>query len=638
MKKSVISGLVMGLVLVGQPGAAFAQFAFPDTYKDDTTREIGFGVNLPPIDTTRRDQVVRAHRYYGWGFRYETSPEMEAKRADSFGLWDTTAVTSSCTPGATRQEIRHGFVREVNFLRALAGTPQIKTETNPEMIGIAQEGALALAANSDVRAFGGHILPSDSKCFTQKALSGVTNGQNFGTSHTITYLARGYSLSSVLAFMGDAGAGNFWVGHRQAMLEPSTSAIGLSLARNPVTSGIGQNHTIQTGGDRSKSWYAYPSPGYFPYRYVPGVSNRWSFSCKDCDFAGATVEMKLNGQSLPPPVYESDFLVPAFYRTFVWRPTNVPSYRSGNNGLTGPAGDQLDTNAQFVSSANDDVYEVTVRNYRQFNTATGTIDTKTTSYTVITMDPAKHQGAVVPAYDFTDLWWDPNENGHGVQITQSIQYDSALLFGLWYRYDSTGTGRWVQLSGGTWSDPWTFTGQVYRPRGTPALNYSAAGFQPEVIGTFTMRFNSRDTMTLTYNTASEGTIVKNLKRFREGLPKDFTDGKNYTGIYWNPQENGWGLALTHYYQILFGGWYTYDAAGETRWIILPGATWVSPTEARGALFRGSGPVSMTNYQAGQYQASQVGEATLTFLPDGKIRFAYTLDGVSQVKTIEPLGY
>ena len=67
---------------------------------------------------------------------------------------------------------------------------------------------------------------------------------------------------------------------------------------------------------------AWPPRGYLPWQLLPAVSNRWSFSWKDANFANATVSMKRNGIALGVPSYEA---IANGYgdNTLVWKPQGV---------------------------------------------------------------------------------------------------------------------------------------------------------------------------------------------------------------------------------------------------------------------------------------------------------------------------
>ena len=126
-----------------------------------------------------------------------------------------------------------------------------------------------------------------------------------------------------------------------------------------------------------------------------------------------------------------------------------------------------------------------------------------------------------PAADYTDLWWNPNESGWGLTITQ---HPSNQIWAIWYTYDPrqqdpSGGGAykplWINMPGGTWTSPTTVTGDVYVLNGTPFFQ-SGSNRQQTRVGTFTFSFTSKTTGTFTYNIAPPSGLASNDPAF--GLP------------------------------------------------------------------------------------------------------------------------
>jgi hypothetical protein len=112
---------------------------------------------------------------------------------------------------------------------------------------------------------------------------------------------------------------------------------------------------------------------------------------------------------------------------------------------------------------------------------------------------------VVPAANYTDLWWNPNENGWGLTITQHDP--TRQIWAIWYTYDPrqqdpSGGGAykalWINMPGGQWTSPTSLTGDVFVLNGMP---FSQAGSNREQtrVGTFTFNFTSTSTGVFSYN-------------------------------------------------------------------------------------------------------------------------------------------
>jgi hypothetical protein len=127
--------------------------------------------------------------------------------------------------------------------------------------------------------------------------------------------------------------------------------------------------------------------------------------------------------------------------------------------------------------------------------------------------------------DLTGLWYNPLENGWGVNIIQQSQ----TLFVTMFVYDANNKPTWffgsdvafttVDAQGG-----FNFTGTLYQATGTYyGANYNPAQFGLTQVGTVNLRFASYNTGTMTY-TANGVTVVKNI------IPQTWTTN-SMTGHY-----------------------------------------------------------------------------------------------------------
>lgn len=120
------------------------------------------------------------------------------------------------------------------------------------------------------------------------------------------------------------------------------------------------------------------------------------------------------------------------------------------------------------------------------------------------------------------------------------------------------------------------------------------------------------------------------------LPRAATQ-PNLTGLWAAPGEDGWGLSLAHQGEVLFPAWYTFDASGRPAWYLVSGAARQSDGSYLGDLYRFNGtPFAQINGSTANQPGSVVGNARFTLLDNGRLRFAYTLDGVSQTRTVDRL--
>lgn len=116
---------------------------------------------------------------------------------------------------------------------------------------------------------------------------------------------------------------------------------------------------------------------------------------------------------------------------------------------------------------------------------------------------------------------------------------------------------------------------------------------------------------------------------------------NYTDMWWNPSESGWGVSFTQHAATnqVFAIWYTYDPreAGTTAfkplWIVMPAGTWTSPTSLTGTVYVTNGvPFNM----AGSNPTNTVvGTFTFTFANANNGLFAYNISAPAGLAPTDP---
>jgi hypothetical protein len=91
-------------------------------------------------------------------------------------------------------------------------------------------------------------------------------------------------------------------------------------------------------------------------------------------------------------------------------------------------------------------------------------------------------------YDFTDLWWDPNESGWGLSI---YQRPDRTLFAAFYTYDDDHQAAFYTVQGGGWIDCATYVARLYRTTGSPALGpHDASDRSVTDVGPVQLHFQS----------------------------------------------------------------------------------------------------------------------------------------------------
>ena len=128
------------------------------------------------------------------------------------------------------------------------------------------------------------------------------------------------------------------------------------------------------------------------------------------------------------------------------------------------------------------------------------------------------------ANNYQDLWWNPNESGWGINISQQ----GNIMFATWFIYGASSQPTWIFLSraerAGALGN--TFAGDIFQATGTP---FAVVPFVPlqgsnvTKVGTATLVFSDARTGSLTYD-VNGATVVKQITRQTIGV-------FNLTGTY-----------------------------------------------------------------------------------------------------------
>jgi lysyl endopeptidase len=231
--------------------------------------------------------------------------------------------------------------------------------------------------------------------------------------------------------------------------------------------------------------------------------------------------------------------------------------------------------------------------------------------------------------NFSDLWWNPAESGWGLSITQH----DAMIFAAWYLYDDAGRPAWMVMPGGQWTSATTFTGDLYRASGPdPRAAFDPARVVRERVGVGSLSFDAPDRALWSYQVNGVAGS-KQLQRQPFGVP-DEAAVANYSDLWWNAAESGWGVSISQQYRTLFAVWYAYAPDARPTWYVMPGGRWVSGDTYSGTLYRtASAPGSIGAFDANAVGRSVVGSLTFKFTSTGSAIMSYTVDGASGTKTL-----
>jgi hypothetical protein len=253
--------------------------------------------------------------------------------------------------------------------------------------------------------------------------------------------------------------------------------------------------------------------------------------------------------------------------------------------------------------------------------------------------------------NYQGLWFNPAESGWGINFA----HEGDIIFASWFTYDATGKGWWLVMTA-TKTGPNTYSGTLFQGTG-PAFDAvpfpplgAPGGAMPASVGTGTLTFTDANNASFSY-TVNGITQAKAITRqllgagsaplCTFGAQPNLALATNYTALWWAVppgSESGWGINLTHQGDLIFVTWFTFAHDNTPMWLVGT-ATKTSPgVYTVTQLGRLTGPpFSATPFprlgMPGGPVVAIVGSATFTFIDGNTATFMYTVDGVTQTKTI-----
>lgn len=219
----------------------------------------------------------------------------------------TGGSLDACVPGTPGQPFRDAGVNLVNFMRALAGLPEVVVQDDFNIK--AQDAALIMAANRQIS----HFPDSTWKCYTADGATGAAGAE----------LSAGFNDASVIdGFMDDSGNSNAAVSHRRQILNPAQRWIGVGAVNTYIALYMGYAANLGPRPD-TPNGVSWPPAGFMPWQVMPNISNRWSFSFLNADFSNAVVTMSKNNESISVNVISRDGSNYYGENGIIWVPQDV---------------------------------------------------------------------------------------------------------------------------------------------------------------------------------------------------------------------------------------------------------------------------------------------------------------------------
>jgi hypothetical protein len=253
--------------------------------------------------------------------------------------------------------------------------------------------------------------------------------------------------------------------------------------------------------------------------------------------------------------------------------------------------------------------------------------------------------------DYQGLWWNPAEAGWGVGI---FDQGGSTLSSVLFVYGADGKPTWYvapNLSACSSSPSTSIAvgcgGTIYQTTGTwfGAGDFSPSSVTMRDVGQFQGFFTgaasprSRE-MTLTYS-IDGATVIKPRLQFQDvsgSASVNFSKADSpFTGLWWNPDESGWGAGIFQYRGALFAVLFVYGINGKPTWYVASLRETTKATDTTERWFEG--PVFATRgswWFATPFALADVreaGTARIVFpLTGSNAALSYSIDGAS-VQTV-----
>jgi hypothetical protein len=121
--------------------------------------------------------------------------------------------------------------------------------------------------------------------------------------------------------------------------------------------------------------------------------------------------------------------------------------------------------------------------------------------------------------------------------------------------------------------------------------------------------------------------------FRPGTPL----AVDYTDLWWNPSESGWGLGITQQSDVMFLTWFVYEDTGRPIWYVASNcAVKGGGNGCTGRLYRVAGPpgpIFTGTFDRSKVHAEDVGGIDVTFTDSNNGVITYTVNGVPGSKAV-----
>lgn len=227
------------------------------------------------------------------------------------------------------------------------------------------------------------------------------------------------------------------------------------------------------------------------------------------------------------------------------------------------------------------------------------------------------------------LWWNSSESGWGINFTQR----GSNIFAAWYTYDSAGKPKWYVAPNCAMPAQSSCSGTLYQVTGPLFFGVTFDPSQRNVtaVGSISVSFADNNFGSMSYNVAGQTRSLPIQRQiFRPGPEPQI----NYTDMWWNPAESGWGMAITQQSNVMFLAWYVYDDVGQPTWYVASNCDVNEAGDScAGTVYRTTGPPFGPSFDPSQVHATAQGRIIVNFSDANNGTINYLFDSLFVTKKI-----
>jgi hypothetical protein len=226
----------------------------------------------------------------------------------------------------------------------------------------------------------------------------------------------------------------------------------------------------------------------------------------------------------------------------------------------------------------------------------------------------------------TGLWWNDQESGWGVTLTQQF----GIIFATIFTYDDEGFPIWYVASNCTITSN-QCSGDLYKVTGGSAIYSDWNGENKEVtdVGDINLSFQDADNAVMIVNIDG----VTGQKAISRQVFSTLSPGATMTALWWNKLEDGWGVTVNRQTNIAFATIFSYDSFGSPTWHVASNCV-VDEDGCSGLLYDVTGGSPITaDWDGSNIVVTEVGEIRFDYTSSDSGVMNFSFNGIDASKEI-----